>query len=139
MALRWVSGGQQQRGLVGLGAGVGEEHLGVRDAGEPGDLLGQLDLAADQVERGGVADPVRELPLDRLAHLGHVVAEHVGEDAGEEVEVAVALAVGDAAALAADDLDRLAVVDADPVRDDRAVAGEEIRHDLSLPAVGAAS
>ena len=58
--------------------------------------------------------PVAELPLDRLAHLGHVVAEHVGQDAGEEVQVAVALAVGDAAALAADDLDRLVVVERRP-------------------------
>ena len=48
--------GGGERDLVGLGTGVGEEHLGVRDAGEFRDLLGQLDLAADQVERGGVVD-----------------------------------------------------------------------------------
>jgi hypothetical protein len=118
----------EQRGLVGLGARVGEEHLGVLDAGQPGDLLSQLDLTADQVQRRGVHDAAGDLPLDRVPHLGHVVAEHVGEDAGEEVEVAAALGVGDPAALSADDLDRLVVVDTDPVRDDRAMAGEKLRH-----------
>ena len=130
--------GGGEGGLVGLGAGIGEEHLGIGDARDLGDLLGELDLAADQVERGGVVDPGRDLPLHRLADLSHVVAEHVRENAGEEVEVAVALAVVDAAALAADDLDRLAVVDTDPGWDDRTVAGEEIRHSLSLPLVGRA-
>jgi hypothetical protein len=114
----------RQRRLVRLRAGVGEEDLGVLDAAEPGDLLGQLHLAADQVQRGGVHDPAADLPLDGLADLRDVIAEHVGEDAGEEVEVAAARGVGDARPLAADDLDRLVVIDADPVRDDRAVAGE---------------
>src|SRR5205085_458115 len=45
--------GDEQRRLVGLAAGVGEEHPRVRDAGQPGDLLGQLDLRADQVQRRG--------------------------------------------------------------------------------------
>jgi len=36
------------------------------------------------------------------------------------------LGVGDPAALSADDLDRLVVVDTDPVRDDRAMAGEKL-------------
>src|SRR5216684_3109576 len=44
------------------------------------------------------------------------------------VEVSAAVGVGDPAALAADDLDRLVVVDTDPVRDDRAMAGEKLRH-----------
>ena len=118
----------EQRGLIGFGARVGEEHLGVFYAGQPGNLFGELDLAADQVQRRGVHDAAGDLPLDRVAHLGHVVAEHVREDAGEEVEVPAALGVGDPAALAADDLDRLVVVDTDPVGDDRAVAGEELRH-----------
>src|SRR3712207_7862648 len=40
--------GEHQRGLVGLGAGVGEEHLGVGNAGQPGDLLGQLHLRSEE-------------------------------------------------------------------------------------------
>ena len=87
-----VVGGDQQRRLVRLGAGVGEEHPGVRDAGDPGDLLGQLDLLADQVQRRGVHDAGGELPLDRLADLGDVVPDHVGQHAAEEVQVACARA-----------------------------------------------
>ena len=85
-----------------------------------------------QVQRRGVHHPGGDLPLDRVPDLGDVVAEHVRQDAGEEVEVAAALAVGDPAALAADDLDRLVVVDPDPVGDDRAMAGEKLRHAPSL-------
>jgi len=53
-----------------------------------------------------VRDAGGELPLERLAHLGHVVAQHAGADAAEEVEVAAARRVSDAAALAADQLNR---------------------------------
>ena len=118
----------QQRGLVGLGARVSEEHLGVRDAGQLNDLLGQLDLVADEVQRRGVHHAGGDLPFHRVPDLRDVVAEHVGQNAGEEVKVAAALTVGYPAALAADDLDRLVVVDPDPVGDDRAMAGEELRH-----------
>lgn len=118
---------QQQRRLVRLRPGVDEEHLRVRDARQPGDLLGELDLPAHQVRGGGVHDAGRELPLHRLPHLGHVVPEHVREDAREEVEVAVPLGVGHAAALAADDLDGFAVVERHPRRHDRPVALEQVR------------
>src|SRR5699024_9242960 len=121
-------GGQQQRCLVGLGPGIGEEHLRVRDFREPGDLLGQLHLATDQVEGGGVHDPLGELLLDRRTDLGHVVAEHVGRDAGEEVQIGVSFGVDYARALAADDLQGRVVVEGHPGRHDRAVAREEFRH-----------
>ena len=58
--------------------------------------------------------------------LGHVVARHGGEDAAEEVEVAVALAVGDMAALAVDQLDGLVVEQGEPVRHHASVPGEEV-------------
>jgi hypothetical protein len=115
-------GGQHERGLVRLGAGVGEEHLGVLDPGQPGQLLRQLDLAADQVQRRGVDDAGGELALDGLAHLGDVVAEHVGEDAAEEVQVGAAGGVGDTAAGAADEFQGVLVVQSHPVREDGAVA-----------------
>src|SRR5579863_5886094 len=127
----------QQRGLVRLGAGVGEEDLRILDAGKLDDLLGQFDLVADEVQRRGVHDPGGDLPFDRVPDLGDVVAEHVGQDAGEEVKVAATLAVGDPAALAADDLDRLVVVDPDPVGDGRAMAGEKLRHAAYSPAPAA--
>ncbi len=125
-----AAGGErgQQRGLVRLGTRVGEEHLGVVDAGQLRDLLRELDLVADQVQRRGVHDAGGDLPLDRVANFGHVVAEHVSQDAGEEVKVLPALGVGDPAALAAYELDRLVVVNRDPVRDDRAMAGKKLRH-----------
>ncbi len=51
------------------------------------------------------------------------LASWIGEN---HPKVGVALAVGDPATLAADDLDGLVVVDPDPVRDDRAMAGEKL-------------
>ena len=125
-------GGQHQRGLVGLGAGVGEEHLGVLDPRQPGQLLGQLHLVADQVQGGGVHDAGVELALHRLAHLGHVIAQHVGQDPAEEVQVGAAGGVGDAAAAAAGELQRLGVVETEPVRDDAAVPLVKFRHGPSL-------
>ncbi len=125
-------GGQHQRGLVGLGAGVGEEHLGVLDPGQAGQLLGQLHLVADQVQGGRVHHAGVQLALDRLADLGHVVAQHVGQDPAEEIQVAAAVSVGDAAAAAAGEFQRLGVVEREPVGDDAAVPLEEFRHAPSL-------
>jgi hypothetical protein len=71
-----------------------------------------------------VHDAAVEHPVDRCAHLGHVVAEHVGEDAGEEVEVLPAVATTQAPAGAADDLQRLLVVERHPVREHGPVPGE---------------
>jgi hypothetical protein len=125
-------GGQQQRRLVGLAARVGEEHLGVGDPRQLGHPLGQLDLPADQVQGRGVDHPARLLP-DRLHHFGRVVADHRGQDPGEEVEVAGTLAVDHPAALAVDQLDRLVVVEGQPGRQHLAVAGEQfgVGHDPS--------
>ena len=79
------------------------------------DLL-QLDLRADQVQRGRVRHPRTQLPLHRLADLGDVVAEQVGQHPAEEVQIAAALGVGDPAAGAGNDLDRLGVVQRHPGR-----------------------
>ena len=102
-----VGGGEQQRGVVGLGARGGEEDPGVGDAGQLGDPLGQLDRRLAEVERRGVQDPPGLLG-DRRGDLGQRVRGHGGEDAAEEVQVAVALGVPDVPALAVRQLDRLA-------------------------------
>ena len=88
---------------------------------------------SDQVQRRGVQHAGVELGADRVADLGHVVADRVGQDAGEEVEVAAALAVGHPAAVPAGDLDRLLVVQRQPVRQHGAVSGQQLpmRHRVS--------
>jgi len=132
---------EQQRGLVRLGPGAGEEHLRVRDAGQGRDALGQLDLCPQQVEGRGVHDPPTDLLLHRLAHLGRVVAEHVGQDAREEVEVGGAFAVGDPAARAGHQLERAVVVERQPRRHDGPVPVEQVlgAHAFPLPRRRAAS
>ena len=120
-----VVGGQQEGGVVGLGPGGGEEHLGVFDATEAGNLLRQGNHRLDEVQRGGV-EHAPGLRPDGVDHLGHVVAGHRREDPAEEVQVAAALTVPDPAALAAGQLDGLLVVQAEPVRHDPTVAGEQL-------------
>src|SRR5262249_37656366 len=127
-------GGGHQRGLVGLGARVGEEHLGVLDAGQPRQLLGQFHLAADQGPGRGVHDPGGDLALDGVADLGQVVPEHVGEDAAEEVEVGAPGGVGDAAAAPADELQRVLVVQGHPVGQHSVVPVHKISHADQSPA-----
>ncbi len=105
--------------------GVGEEHLGVGDAAEIGDLLGQLDLVLDEIERRRVQHLVG-LGLDRGDDLGHLVPGHGGEDPAEEVEVLVALGVGDPPPLAVDQGDRLLVVERHPRWQHLAVTGQQV-------------
>ena len=88
--------------------------------------LGELDHRPVEVERGGVEDPPGLLG-DRLGDLGQRVRGHRGEDAAEEVEVAVAVGVPDVAALAVGDLDRLVVVEREPARQDGPGAGQRGR------------
>jgi hypothetical protein len=130
-------GGHEQGGLVGLGAGVGEEHACVRDAGEPGDLLGQLDLLPDEVKRRRVRHAGADLPADGVTDLGHVVPDHGGQHAAEEVQVGAPGRVGDVPAAAGDDLQRVvAVVDRHPGRHHGAVAVEELAHQVLLRNLG---
>jgi len=63
--------------------------------------------------------------LERLDDLRDVVADHAGQDAGEEVEVAVSLGVDHVPAISVDEGDRLVVVQGEPVRHDRPVPGEQ--------------
>ena len=104
--VRGLSGRVQARqlegGLVGLGAGVGEEHLGAgRRLGQFQQLLGQGDL-------GGAREEVRDVAQGgQLAgdHRGHErvgVAEGVHRDAAEQVQVLLAVGVPHEAAGAAD-------------------------------------
>ena len=119
------SGGEQQRGLVGLGAGGGEEDLGVGDGRQLREALGELDHGLDQVERRRVQHAAG-LRLHRLDHLVDVVAGHGGEDAAEEVEVAAPLGVDHLAALAVDQRERLVVQQGEPRRQHAAVTGQQV-------------
>src|SRR5690606_22299135 len=109
-----VGGGEQQGGVVGLGAGGGEEDPGVGDAAQLGDAFGEVHHRPVEVEGGGVDDPPG-LFTHRLGDLGQGVGGHGGEDAAEEVEVAVARGVPDVASLAVGDLQGLLVVEGEPV------------------------
>jgi hypothetical protein len=110
--------------------------LGPLDAGQPRDLLRQLDLAADQVQRRGVHDALGQLALHRLAYLGDVVPEHVGQDPAEEIEVGVAVGVSDPAAGTADDLDWLVVVQCHPARHNLPVPVQKLAHAASVTRAG---
>ena len=90
-----------------------------------GDELGQLDHGLAEIQRRGVQH-LAGLLADRVDDLGHVVADHRGEDAPEAIEVPVSLTVEDIAALAARDLDGLAVIEREPGRQYVAVTGEQI-------------
>ncbi len=120
-----VGRGEHQRGVVGLGAGRGEEDAGVRDAGQLGDALGEFDHRPVEVERGRVVDPPGLL-AHRLGDLGERVRGHRGEDAAEEVEVLVALGVPDVPALSVRDLQRVLVVQGQPVGEYVPVASQQI-------------
>ena len=92
-------------GLVGLGAGVAEKHpRGV--VADPGaKCFGHLHYRLGAEEVGHVPQ-ARHLRADRV-HNGRMrVAERVDGDAGEHVDVGVALRVRDRAALAGDKLHR---------------------------------
>jgi hypothetical protein len=75
-----------------------------------------------------VDDAGGQLALDGLAHLRHVVPEHVREDAAEEVQVGPASGVGDPAAAATDQLQGVLVVQSYLVREHGAMTVEEFRH-----------
>src|SRR5690606_24873690 len=84
-----------------LGARVGEEHArALRRLGDAQQRLGERDL-------GGCAEEVRDVPeraelgADRRGERGVGVAERVDGDAGEQVEVALAVGVPHVRALAA--------------------------------------
>jgi hypothetical protein len=128
---------QQQRRLVGLGSGRGEEHLGVVDGHQVGDLLGELDLRLDQVQRRRVQDACR-LPLDGLDHLRQAVGGQRGQDAAEEVEIAIALGVPHVTTFTAPQRDGLVVVQGHPRRQHRPVSREQVGVHDRRPPVGAA-
>ena len=95
--------GELERGLVGLGAGVGEEHLaGPAGAEQREQLLGELDLRLAGEEVRDVAERL-ELVGDRLDQRRVGVAERVDGDAAEQVDVLLAVGVPDVGALAADE------------------------------------
>ena len=100
--------GDLEPGLVGLRAGVGEQHALVA-----GELLQPLGEQHDRLADGEVADVAEraELAVDGLADGRVGVAEHVDGDAGVQVDVRPAVDVLDDRALAADQRDdRRAVV-----------------------------
>ena len=107
--------GQLERALVGLGAGVGEEHLaaqasvlgpaGLADAEEAVEGLGHLParLGAEQV---GHVEQRLGLLVQRLGDRGVAVPEAGDGEAREEVEVPAAVAVPHPGPLAAHELQR---------------------------------
>src|SRR6266487_1851474 len=99
-----VAAGQLERCLVGLGAGVGEEHPAVV-AEQPEQPFGQDDLGLVQEQVGGVRDRAH-LAGHRLGDRGVGVAQRADRDAGDEVGVGVAVGVPDLAALTAHQRDR---------------------------------
>ena len=97
-----VVAGELERGLDGLGAGVGEEHprLGcIGDAG--GQALADLGVGGQVEVARAVVEDVVDLGVDRGVDGRMGVAGGVDGDAGVEVEEAVAVDVLDHAAGAA--------------------------------------
>ena len=96
---------QLERGIVGLGAGVGEQHPGLgAGADEVAEPLGEPDDGLVRGEVAGVPEQ-GQLAGDGLDDGGVRVAEHVDGDAAHEVEVAAPVDVPDAGALAAGEHD----------------------------------
>ena len=121
---------QLERGLVGLAAGVGEEHpIGER---APGDGVGGEDLLVVPVQVGDV-DQAAELCGEALGELGVRVTQAAHRDAGGEIEVALVLDVPHLAAGAAGQHHRLLAI----VLDERAIGDREevglgVRHDRRI-------
>ena len=101
--------GQQDGRVVGLGTRRGQEHPRIGDARQSGDPLGEGDhrLARYSVE---VCITLPACSLHRRGDRRVVVADHGGEHAAEEVEVAIVVLIEDVTALAAIDRDRLGVI-----------------------------
>ena len=99
-----------QRRLDRLRAAGGEEDPVEVAGGERGDPRRQLDRARVRVAPQRVEVELLDLAGGGLAELGAAVAGVDAEEAGEAVEVAVAVLVVDVAALAADDDRDLVVV-----------------------------
>ncbi|MPM32914.1 hypothetical protein SDC9_79481 [bioreactor metagenome] len=82
--------GQPQGGHRRLGAGVDQPDLLDRGAGD--DLGGQVDLGAGRGAEGGA---VRGRPGDRVEHLGMRVPQQHRPPGADQVDVLVAVDVGD--------------------------------------------
>ena len=107
-----ILAGGLQRALDRLGARVAEEHL--VDAGGFAEPRGQRLLARDAEDVGDVPE-LLALVLQRLHQLRMRVAEAGGGDAGQAVEVGLALGRVEPRASAAFERQRGAVVDAHDV------------------------
>ena len=86
--------GEQDGGLVGFAAGVGEETLLQVTGSDVGDFFGECDDVFVGVEGGGVLESMH-LSSDFIGNLWIAVADGDGEDAAEKVEVFVSLDVID--------------------------------------------
>src|SRR5918999_5110861 len=104
---------KQQRGLVRFRSRTAEEHLGVVDGSETGDLFSEGNCRFDQIQRRGVQDTVR-LGLDCDHDLGNAVAGDCCNDSSEEVEVGGPVRIPHSPALATLKGDRVLVVKGKP-------------------------
>src|SRR5579863_1825914 len=86
--------GYEDCGFVGLRAAVGEEALLDLTGRNLGQFLGELDGLRRRVDARGVLQAV-DLILDLAGNVGVGVTDADGQDAAEEIEVAIALAVPD--------------------------------------------
>ena len=101
--------GQLEGGLDRLGAGVGEEHLGVGHRGRPGDALAHVGVDREVEVRRAVVQRAIDLGVDGGVDLGVGVSGCDDGDAGVEVEEAVAVDIVDQTPLGAIDHERIVV------------------------------
>ncbi len=95
--------------LVGLGTGVAEEHSRAVDAEETDERLRQRDAGLGGVQVRRVAQRV-ELPRDGLDHGGVAMAQDVDRDAAQQIEIGLAVDVGDHGAVTTGQCDRWGAV-----------------------------
>ncbi len=126
-----VEAGELDGGLIGLGAAVAEEALGVQAAARDERLREQA--LGFHVPGVWYVNQPGHLLLHRADDARRAMAEQVAAPAGEEVEVALALGVPDVGALAANQAHRVAAIIADDVlieQLDRILAGHRGIHPM---------
>ena len=128
-----VDAGQLDGRLVGLGAGIAQEHPVGEAVGH--EQLGQLDLRPGVKQVGHVHQGLR-LAADGRAHLRVAVPQRADGDAGEKIEILAAVRVPQPAAAAAHHGRRKPVVggNEDPVAPVRPIRVAHATNSVPMPA-----